>query len=94
MINVFVAESAGLTREQIIAQAGAIQAAMETEINNQGPSNVSRHCADPAEVSVVDVTARPFNAQNADLFAASVSPRVSRFIDERNQNNCFHLELR
>ncbi|HEX6199300.1 MAG TPA: hypothetical protein VF150_03470, partial [Thermoanaerobaculia bacterium] len=93
VIRVFEARVAGLTRPQVVAQAAAIQAAMVAEINNQGPSNVSRHCADPATVSVVDVSAAPFNNQNAPLFEASTSARVTRFIDERGTNNCFHLEL-
>lgn len=41
----------------------------------------------------MDVSAAPFNGQNAPLFENSTSPRVDRFIDERNTNNCFHLEL-
>ena len=93
VINVFADEVDGLTRPQVLANAATIQAAMVTEINNQGPSSVSHHCADPAVVSVVDVTAAPFNANNSPLFVSSVSPRLTRFIDERGTNNCFHLEL-
>lgn len=47
----------------------------------------------PSRSPVMDVSAAPFNGQNAPLFENSTSPRVDRFIDERNTNNCFHLEL-
>jgi hypothetical protein len=93
VINVFVAQTQGMTRAQILQNAANIQAAMVQEINNQGPQNVSRHCANPNQVSVVDVSAAPFNANNAPLFIAAAQGRVARFIDERNTNNCFHLEL-
>jgi hypothetical protein len=92
VINVFAAQTQGMTPQQIQQNAVNVRAAMEQEVNNQGPPNVSRHCADPNQVSVVDVSAAPFNANNAPLFIASVQART-HFIDERQQNNCFHLEL-
>ena len=92
VIQVYVDETAGLTNAQIRANAAAIQAAMVTEINNQGPQNVSAHCADPAVRTVVDVSYNSFNGNNRPLFRTSVSARVSRIIDEP-RNNCFHLEL-
>ena len=93
VVNSFATAVVGLTLAQINAMSAAIQATMEAEINNQGPSNVSRHCADPAIVSVVDVGASAFNATNGNLFVGSVSARTSRFIDERGTNGAFHLEL-
>lgn len=93
VINEFVAETQGMTLQQIQQNAQTIRAAMEQEILNQGPQNVSRHCADPNQVSVVDVSAASFNASNTPLFIAAVEGEVKTFIDERNTNNCFHLEL-
>jgi hypothetical protein len=93
VIDVFVAQTQGMNRAQIMQNAANIQAAMVQEINNQGPQNVSRHCADPNQVSVVDVGAAPFNANNAPLFIAAARGWVRTFLDERNTNNCFHLEL-
>jgi hypothetical protein len=66
---------------------------MEQEIADQGPQNVSRHTADPAVRSVVDVAAGVFNANNDDLFVGAVQGRVTTLLDERNSNNCFHLEI-
>lgn len=95
VIDVFANEAQGLTREAILAVAADIREAMRVEIVQQGPVNVSKHCADPAVISVVDVGASAFStAKSGDLFVASASPRVTRYFDERaSQNNCFHFEL-
>ncbi|WP_412542004.1 hypothetical protein R8Z50_05555 [Longispora sp. K20-0274] len=93
VITVFANQTAGHDRAWAVANQATIRAAMETEINNQGPTNVSHHAADPAVLSVVDVGASAFNATNGPLFVASVTPRLTRFIDERHQNSCYHLEL-
>ena len=93
VIQVFVVQTLGLTPQQIMQNQMAIRAAMEQEINNQGPGNVSRHCADPNVVSVVDVAAGAFNASNGPLFVGSVQGRVTGFLDERNTNGCYHLEI-
>ena len=87
VVQVYINMTANMTRAQIVAAAGAIRAAMEAEINAQGPSNVSHHCADPAVRCVVDVAYGP-----GQLFVNAVSGRVSRFIDEPN-NGCYHMEL-
>lgn len=93
-INVFVAQTVGMTRAQIVANATAIRAAMAQDIaaNIQAWSQ-SGHLADPNVLVVVDVGAAPFNGQNGPLFVASVQPRLSRFFDERATNGCYHLEL-
>lgn len=95
VIGVFetFARSLNFDRQAILNDAATIRAALEAEINNQGPSNVSRHTADPNVISVVDVNASVFNARNGPLFVGAVRGRVTRFIDERGSNNCFHLEL-
>ncbi len=93
VIAVFANAVVGLTRDQIIANQTAIRAAMEAEIIAQDPPEVSKHCADPAVVSVVDVGASVFNQQNGPLFVAAVGARTTNLIDERNTNGCYHLEL-
>lgn len=93
VIQRFVAETEGMTRQEIEAAAAQIRQAMVDEIDGIGCQNVSRHCADPDERNVVDVSAAGFTAANSQLFMDSVSPRVDHFIDERTQNNCFHLEV-
>jgi hypothetical protein len=92
VIQVFVDQTTGLTPAQIRQNAGPIRAAMEAEIVRQGPERVSLHCADPAVRSVVDVAYNSFNATNRGLFQGAVGPRLTRILDEPN-NNCFHLEL-
>ncbi len=92
MINAFVANTQGMTPQQIQQDAANIRAAMEQEIYNQGPLNVSRHCGDPAQISVVDISSGSFNAVNGPLFMAAVAP-PAHLIDERATNGCFHLEL-
>jgi hypothetical protein len=93
VVNVFVAETQGMTRAQIIQNRAVIQTAMVQEINTQGCTRVTNHCADPAQLNVVDVGANVFNSRNSPLFIAAVQGRVSRFLDERNSNGCFHLEV-
>jgi hypothetical protein len=93
VINVFANLTQGQTREQIMANARAIRDAMVDEINERGCENVTRHCADPTERTVMDVGASVFNQQNAVLFHASVLAQADRVIDERGNNNCFHIEV-
>lgn len=93
VVQVYIAQTAGKTRAQIEASADAIRAAMAAEIIAQGPERVSRHCGDPAVRTVVDMPSAQFNGTNGTLFINAVSGRVSRFIDERSVNHCYHLEL-
>ena len=64
VINLFDAQTAGMTPADIQGNSTAIRAAMEAEINNQGPTHVSKHCANPAVLSVIDVSVVPFNDNN------------------------------
>lgn len=94
VINVFVAQTVGLTLELINANSVAIKAAMEAEVNALGPSNVSKHCADPDQVTVVDVGSRAFEKNgNGQLFVDSVTPRVTTFLDEVSENHAYHLVI-
>jgi hypothetical protein len=91
--NVFVAQTQGMTLQQINQNRATIEAAMVQEINNQGPSNVSRHCADPNQRCVVDVGSTAFNANNGPLFYNYVCGRLTQSYDEHTTNKCYHLEL-
>ncbi|HEX5541152.1 MAG TPA: hypothetical protein VFX60_06260 [Micromonospora sp.] len=93
VIDVFVAKTKGLTRDQILADAATIRSRMEGKINDVGPQKVSRHCADPNVVNVADISAGAFNSKNDKLFMNAIEPRVARLIDERENSNCFHIEL-
>ena len=95
VIDRFADEVNGMTPEEIQTNETQIRDAMEDEINNQEAQGrrVSRHMADPATISVVDVGAGVFNANNRDLFVNSVRPRVVTFLDERSSNGCYHLEV-
>jgi len=94
VVNVFAGLAANMSLLQINAASATIRAAMVAEINRQGPGSVSRHCADPTEISVIDVGGSSFNATNGPRFRTSVTPRVTTFIDEIATNNAYHLELR
>ncbi|MFO1030485.1 MAG: hypothetical protein U1F60_05375 [Planctomycetota bacterium] len=93
VIAVFVAETAGLTRDEILAISTTVQAAMVDEILELGPTTVSKHCADPSEISVVDVGKAAFpNAVSKQRFVATASPRCDTLLDEPAPNNAFHLQ--
>jgi hypothetical protein len=64
---------------------------MVTEINNQGPSNVSHHCGDPTVISVVDVGYSAFGGTSNGRFVGLVQPRVDTFFAEP-LNSAYHLE--
>ena len=93
VVNAFAEEAAGMTLAQVLANAADIQDTMEAEIEDQGPTNVSRHCADQALVNVVDVGAAAFNSSNGPLFVTAATARASNFIDERSTNGCYHIEV-
>jgi hypothetical protein len=74
----------------------AIMTAMIEEINRQGPSRVSRHCADFNTLCVVDIDTGsvPYNAFVAAVNAAIADGRVSNFLYPGNSDDpAFHLEI-
>lgn len=96
VIRVYERLTAGLPKSQIIAMSASIQSQMAVEINNQGPSNVSRHCGDPAKLCVVDVGAAllPDNSRFIGFVGQLIKTFPGgNFIDERGTNGCYHLEL-
>ncbi|KAI2494819.1 Peptidoglycan-binding domain 1 protein [Fragilaria crotonensis] len=92
VIDVFVEKVIGLNLNGIINSRATIEAAMETKIKEVGPGNVSRHCGDPTQISVIDVGAAALPGLLGERFVASVKTRV-KLIDERTSNSCFHMEL-
>ncbi|BCJ55392.1 hypothetical protein Asp14428_68670 [Actinoplanes sp. NBRC 14428] len=93
VIDVFASQTASMTTvQQAIAARATIEAAMLAKINELGCRNVSTHCGDPATTTVFDVAAANFGT-NAQRFIDAVTPRVTRFLDERSSNRCFHFEL-
>jgi hypothetical protein len=75
--------------------AGVI-AAMEARINALGPMTVSRHCADPAKLNVVDVA--PSSVANGARFvnavqAAIKAGKVSKLLTPANNDPAFHIEI-
>lgn len=73
-----------------------IKAAMEAQIRAVGPEKVSRHCADPAKLNVVDVApssiAHPQAFQSA-VNAAIQQGKVSKFLTPANNDPAFHIEI-
>lgn len=76
--------------------AAQIKTAMEAKINAIGPEKVSRHCANPSVLNVVDVA--PSSIANKHAFENAVnvalnSGKVSRFITPGNGDPAYHIEI-
>ncbi|WP_434389669.1 hypothetical protein [Melittangium boletus] len=90
VVNTYVAgQQAGLSRQEIVQ-------AMTAQIYAEGPSNVSKHLADPSTLNVIDISPRSIpQGQRADFLAAAGShPQVSRVLDPSDKDPAFHLEIR
>ena len=86
VIDAYVAsKAAGKSRAEILAD-------MEATIRAVGPSRVSKHCADPAVLGVIDVG--PSSITNDAQFIAAVSgdSRVSNFLRPPD-DPAYHLEV-
>lgn len=74
----------------------AILAAMTQKILTLGPGEVSRHCADPAELNVIDIA--PSSIADATRFLAALgrarqSALVFKFFSPANGDPAFHIEI-
>jgi hypothetical protein len=74
-------------RDDVIAK-------METKIREIGPGKVSKHCADPSTINVVDI---PFSSiSDKGKFRKAIEKHspdpIARFLEE-GENKCFHLEI-
>jgi type II secretory pathway pseudopilin PulG len=70
--------------------------AMEAKINQEGPSNVSKHCADPRLLNVIDIA--PSSISNRANFLASlerarISGKVTRYFSPANGDPAYHVEI-
>jgi hypothetical protein len=89
VIDVYIVQhAAGKTADQI-------KAAMEAKIKAIGPSKVSRHCADPSVLNVVDIA--PSSITNKHAFETAVKTaeakgKISRFITPP-LDPAYHLEI-
>lgn len=74
-----------LNREQIISQ-------MVTKIIEVGPTNVSKHCADPSELNVIDIS--PSSISNPTDFENCLSSNsgISNFITPP-EDPVYHIEI-
>jgi WXG100 family type VII secretion target len=70
-----------------------IRARMVEKINELGPTNVSKHLADPAVLNVIDVS--PNSIANREEFEAAVraDPRVSKFLTPSDGDPAYHIEI-
>ncbi len=70
-----------------------IRALMVAKINALGPTNVSKHLADPSVLNVVDIS--PTSIKNRAAFEAAVraDPRVSKFLTPGDGDPAYHIEI-
>jgi len=70
-----------------------IRALMVAKINALGPTNVSKHLADPAVLNVIDIS--PNSIKNRAAFEAAVraDPRVSKFLTPSDGDPAYHIEI-
>ena len=90
VIDAYVsAKKAGMSREQTLQ-------AMERKINDLGPSNVSRHLADPAQLNVVDIAPSSIPAGKRAAFEQALrkDPNVSKFLGPSDKDPAFHVEIK
>ncbi|WP_232293137.1 hypothetical protein [Stigmatella aurantiaca] len=83
------AVDAGLTKEQTLQ-------AMVDKINELGPSNVSRHLADPSQLNVVDIAPSSIPADKREAFQEAIRahPEVSKFLGPADGDPAYHIEIR
>jgi len=70
-----------LSREQNISN-------MQYKIISEGPTNVSKHCADPSQLNVFDVALSSINNQAA--FENTLNAYSISFLKE---NGCYHIQI-
>lgn len=72
------------------------RAAMELKIIALGPATVSRHCADPRTLAVVDIA--PSSLANPHYFETAIAllmrqGKVSKFLTPANRDPAYHVEI-
>ncbi|MDC0713994.1 hypothetical protein POL68_36350 [Stigmatella sp. ncwal1] len=79
---------AGQTKEQTLQ-------AMVDKINELGPSNVSRHLANPSQLNVVDIAPSSIPADKREAFQEAIRahPEVSKFLGPADGDPAYHIEI-
>lgn len=70
-----------------------IRARMVAKINELGPTNVSKHLADPAVLNVIDVSPNSISDREAFEAAVRADPRVSKFLTPGDGDPAYHIEI-
>ena len=70
-----------------------IRAAMVAKINELGPTNVSKHLADPNVLNVIDVSPNSIADREAFEAAVRADPRVSKFLTPSDGDPAYHIEI-
>jgi hypothetical protein len=68
-------------------------AAMEAAIRSVGPEKVSRHCADPAKLGVIDIAPSSLVDGPAFFRAAQADPGVAKVLGPQQSDPAYHLEI-
>jgi hypothetical protein len=66
---------------------------METKIRDLGPTNVSRHTADPRVLNVVDIAPGSLKDRRAFEVAVKADERVRKFLTPADSDPAYHLEI-
>jgi hypothetical protein len=98
VIDVFAAETQGMTRKQILENQAAIRQAMTDKINELFGlgQHVSKHCVTAEEYAarnVIDVGRLAFTAANRPLFIAAATGQTGVKVIDEPKNHCVHLEV-
>lgn len=87
VIDVYVrSKAAGNTSERIKLD-------METKIKDLGPTNVSKHTADPKVLNVFDVAPSSLKDRRAFETAVKSDTRVKKFLTPSDSDPAYHLEI-
>ncbi|HVF48514.1 MAG TPA: transglycosylase SLT domain-containing protein [Pyrinomonadaceae bacterium] len=87
VIDVYVrSKAARRTGEQI-------QLDMEAKIKDLGPTNVSKHTADPRVLNVFDIAPSSIKDQRAFEQAVKADERVKKFLTPSDSDPAYHLEV-
>ncbi|HYO63486.1 MAG TPA: transglycosylase SLT domain-containing protein [Pyrinomonadaceae bacterium] len=87
VIDVYVrSKNAGRTDEQIKLD-------MEAKIKDLGPTNVSKHTADPRVYNVFDIAPSSIRDRRAFEQAVNADERVKKFLTPSDSDPAYHLEI-
>ena len=73
--------------------ADRIKLDMETKIRDLGPTNVSKHTADPRVLNVVDIAPSSVKDRRAFELAVKADSRVKKLLTPANSDPAYHLEI-